>query len=291
MKRRFWLGVAGLAGGFLLLFGLRLGYGYWSQPEGEVSDGYDGGGTVDFAFERKNYASKKMARPSGTTAPQVVDQKYEKVASLSLVSGAFGEDERRVRAAVDERNGLVQFEQRSGLDGRRVLHLAIGVEPARFDDLVAALRVVGDLRDVQVHKVDKTNEFKELRAQQEALGKTRDGLAGLKSPDSGSLEERIRLEEQILAIEERIQALGVDLGEFDAENEFCTVKLTLAEKRPASAFHFPFLQRARVALEWTAPLYARLVATAAAAVVFLLLGVFLLERLARVPGLLRRLAS
>lgn len=290
MKRRFVWGLVALVGAFGLLFGLRLGYGYWTHPEGSRVADDAGAEAADFSYERKNYASRKLARGTAA-APLVVDQKYEKVAALRTRTKDFPADERRVFAAVADSEGLVQFEQRAGLEGRRVLHLAVGVDPARFDALTAALRTVGELRSLEVHKVDRTNEFRELKATQTALVKTRDALAGLKGPDSGRLEERVQLEERILAVDERIQQLGVQLGEFDDENEFCTVKLTLAEAAPPAVLHIPLADRARVAFEWAAPLYRDLVTTGAAGALLVLLFLLVLERLARVPGLWRRIVG
>jgi hypothetical protein len=46
------------------------------------------------------------------------------------------------------------------------------------------------------------------------------------------VDERLKVQARLTEIEEKIQDLGVSLGEFNAENEFCTVKLTLAEIEP-----------------------------------------------------------
>jgi hypothetical protein len=66
------------------------------------------------------------------------------------------------------------------------------------------------------------------------------------------------LEDRILAIENQIQSLGVKLGEYDEENEFCTVKFTLNEVSAAKGI--PFVKRVKVAFEWTVKYYAVIMA-------------------------------
>ena len=278
MRTRFVLGVMGLGLGFLLLFGLRVGYGYLAVPDPAGPTAGPSSGGESFAFEvgRNNYASRK-ARRKGPSAGGV-DQKYERVATLDARTKDFASDERRVRSAIAKVSGLVQLERKSGLEGQRRLHLAIGVDPARFDPLVSELGAIGDRISVRIDKADKTNEYRDLRAQQGSLTKSRTALIALKS-QGGSIEELIQLQDRILNLEERIQQLGVSLGEFDEENEFCTVKLTLRDHvAPVAAAGIPLWQRAKVAFEWTVPVYFQLITALVFGAVFVLLALFMLER-------------
>ena len=47
----------------------------------------------------------------------------------------------------------------------------------------------------------------------------------------GSVDERLKVQQKLTEVEEKLQDLGVSLGDFNTENEFCTVKVTLAESR------------------------------------------------------------
>ena len=165
------------------------------------------------------------------------------------------------------------------LAGQRVLHLTVGVDPARFDSLVEQLRGVARLLRIRVHKVDKTNEYKTLTARQASLLKARSSLKGLKG-QGGTMDNLITLEQRILEVEGQIQSLGVQLGEFDAENEFCTVKLALSEARPVVApAGIPLLRRAKVAFEWSVAHYLKLLGIALFGMVALLLSIIVAERL------------
>jgi hypothetical protein len=207
-------------------------------------------------LSRRNYASKtlKLESPQkGTTA--TVDQKYEKVGTLTSRTAEFEADEQRLRTLISDQNMLIQFEQRSGLPGNRTLNMALGVIPGKFDQVIASIQEIGTLTSIHIDKSDKTNEYKELEAKRHALEKTREALSALKG-QGGSVKELIDLENRILDIENQIQAFGVRLGEFDEENEFCTVKFTLTETQKPGKIPFP--QRVKVAFEWTVRYYLSL---------------------------------
>lgn len=81
------------------------------------------------------------------------------------------------------------------------------------------------------------------------------------------------------------------LGEYDKENECCAVKVTLEEQPAAVATAMPFLQRIKVALEWTIKYYLGLLA-----ILLLMLAVgyattLLLERLRETANVTRPLAE
>ena len=108
---------------------------------------------------------------------------------------------------------------------------------------------------IEIVKNDKTNEYLQLKAQRTTLEKARAGLDALRT-SGGSIDERLNVLARLTDIEKQIQELGVSLGEFDSQNELCTVKLTLQEIRPVS----PGSLRTRLvdALEWSSSRYALL---------------------------------
>jgi len=260
--------------GFLILFGFRLAYGYTKVIE-------QGNSTTRFLESisnlRKNYASKEYKiKSTGATQSVVrVDQKYEKIAEINTKSGKFEAEEKLTRAKVERYNALIQFEQKNGNKGNRKLHLLIGVPPENFDSLYAHLIKIGKIQDKQITKKDKTNEYKELNARKNSLGKIRTSLINLKDK-SGKIEEFIDLENRILEIEQQLQELGVSLGDFDNENEFCTIKFSLNEGKEVS---ISLLHRIKVALEWTVKIYLQLMATLFFLSLFAYLGLLIIEKM------------
>ncbi|TCI93140.1 DUF4349 domain-containing protein [Tenacibaculum sp. M341] len=238
---------------FLALFIFRFIYGYTKtidQSSNEISF------FQSISEVRKNYASKKyQANASGNQVNTQVDQKYEKVAEIRTKSSKFEAEEKSVRGKVSGFNALIQFEQKSGNKGRRKLDLLIGVPPQNFDSLYHHLTKIGKVQAKQITKKDKTNEYKELNAKQKSLQKIRASLIELKSKQ-GKINEYVELENRILNIEQQLQELGVSLGDFDNENEFCTIKFSLLEGKEVK---IGILQRVKVALEWTVKMYLRMI--------------------------------
>lgn len=265
---------AGLSIGFLLLLSLRLGYGYYRWPNGvktvatqqePYSNNFDNSGDIDFGSNygnKRNYASTKYNNNNVTTSPSGIpayDQKYEKVATMSSRSTDFDNEVSTIKAIIKKQEGLIQYEQQSGLKDNRYLHLAIGIPPDNFDNAVDALKVIGTLTNIRIDKTDKTNDFQKLKASRAALQAQLESLMKLKT-HQGKIEELMDLEEKILSINTQLQNLGVSLGEFDSQNEFCTVKISLTEevKPKESISNIPFFNRLFVAIGWTAKCYALL---------------------------------
>ena len=170
-----------------------------------------------------------------------------------------------LRKNIKDNDALIQFEQKKGNNGARQLHLVIGVPPEKFDSLYLKLSTIGDVKSKQITKNDKTNEYKELNAKKASLEKIRNSLIELKSK-GGEIAEYIELENRILDIEQQLQSLGVNLGNFDDENEFCTVKFSIAEGKEIK---ISFMQRVKVALEWTVKIYLKMM------VIFFFLSLFI----------------
>ncbi|MBD0778269.1 DUF4349 domain-containing protein [Maribacter sp. ANRC-HE7] len=205
---------------------------------------------------RKNYATIKHKVQSGQ-APMRIDQKYEKIADIKSSTNRFDLNEQRIRKQILDFNGLIQFENKNGNTGFRNLNLVIGVPPKHFDSMYQRLIEIGTVQAKQITKKDKTNEYKELRAKKLSLEKIRSSLIALKG-EGGRIEEYMQLENRILEIEQQLQDLGVSLGNFDEENEFCTVKLSLSE---VQVHQMDLFERITSAIMWTLATYLKLMLT------------------------------
>ena len=180
---------------------------------------------------KKNYASERYTIESPAARGQV-DQKYERTATVQSGTKAFEEDEKKARAIIAGHTGIIQYESGRGTRGRRVLYLHVGIQPARFDSFYADIQAIGTVQSMEITKTDKTNEFLSLKAKRASLEKNRAALMELKKRD-GRIDELMALEQKILSIEQELQGLGVQLGEFDEVNAFCTARFTLVEYKEA----------------------------------------------------------
>ncbi len=286
MKKRIFKGLLLFLCGFLLFFGFRLIYGYSVNDASNASNGnfYS---NDDGTSARKNYASYKMEmkdRPTAASSPVSIDQKFEKIASLKIRTSLFTEDEKAVRADIKKYNGLIQYEQNSGNIGTRAIHLSIGVPASNFDAMVNDMKKIGRVTSIQVTKLDKTNEYKSLNAKKISYEKLRDALQELKK-QTGRIDEYISLQNRILQTDSVLQDLGVQLGDFDTENEFCTVKISLTEGQSIAGISL--FQRIKVSLEWAFQYYLLFITILLFASLASLIAIIIFDKL-KISEMLKR---
>ena len=257
---------------FCVLFLFRLAYGYSLKIETEYS-GSEYFGSI--ASSKRNYASKEYKIKSAQHSPSMVDQKYEKIAEVATSTHKFEKEEKELREEILVNNAIIQFEQKSGNKGHRNLQVQIGVPPERFDSLYEQLIKIGKVQRKQISKKDKTNEYKELNAKKASLEKIRASLIELKQK-GGQIAEYIELENRILNIESQLQDLGVNLGDFDSENEFCTVKFSLIEGKVTK---ISLMHRLKVALEWTVKRFLEIITTMTFVAFFAFILLWIIDRL------------
>jgi len=284
---------------FLVFFIFRFVYGFTTGAN-EYGEEYISDFFSDLEDVKHNYASdrytyvkseaydgssvSKTATQEAAPQHQVdVTQKYEKTATVKSKSVKFEEEEKRLREKIKTENAIIQYEQNSGGKGNRELHLLIGVAPDKFDAFYQDMLKIGSIKSKEITKIDKTNEFRNLNAKKASLETTRQSLIELKR-QSGKIEEFVNLQNRILEIEQQLQDLGVLLGNFDEENEFCTVRFSLHETREIK---ISILHRIKVAFEWSVQyylLFLAIVALAAFAAFFILL---IIDKI--IPGIMSRL--
>lgn len=208
----------------------------------------------------KNIGTTRVIQKDLSGQSIAIDQKYEKSANISSRTTDFQNDNRMLRDIIDTYQGVIQSENLTGLAGQQKLTMVAGVMPEHFDDVVEAMRAIGDLQGVTVNKVDKTAEFRSLQAEQETLIKTKESYIEIKER-GGSLNDLLLLEDRILEVERQIQNLGVNLGIYASESSLCTINISLNEaestvENTASGISPVFVFNCiRESILWTAELY------------------------------------
>ena len=242
---------------FFAMFLFRLIYGYVST---EISNNNDFSNDFFSSVDnlRKNYASNKFESNNniGIQASMASSQKYEKTATVKSKSTQFETDENSIKTVTKNFEGVIQYEQNTGNKGSRELHLLIGINPEKFDSFYIKVQKIGFIKSTEITKIDKTNEYRQLNAKKTSIEKALTSLNELKSK-AGDISDYISLHDKILETESRMQELGVELGNFDTENEFCSIKFSLYEGATKKAIGV--MARIKVAFEWTIKYYAILI--------------------------------
>jgi hypothetical protein len=269
-KTRFWKTSKWFVGLFVLLFIFRFIYGFVAIDTNNSND-YSDNFFSSIDNLRKNYASEKIVMKGDVQVSSNIasNQKFEKTASIKTKTSEFDKDEKTLKLKAKNYNAVIQYEQNLGQKGNRQIHLLIGVNPILFDSLYIELQKIGVIKATEITKVDKTNEYRQLNAKKTSIEKTLQNLNDLKSK-GGQIADFVALNDKILEIEEKAQELGVELGNFDAENEFCTVKLSMYEG--ATEKNITLIHRIKVSLEWTIKYFAIISVT----ILIITLSIFIL---------------
>jgi len=249
--------------GFFVLLLLRLAYLLVYEPY-EVSQPQE----VTILEKSSDYHNNSFGRirniatntiqqlGSGTgQAGQIVRtivQKYEKIGYIDATTTNFDRDEEKLRNVIIKYDALNQYEQNTGLKGNRILKIAIGVEPGKFDSVVKEMKTVGKMTSFDVSTYDKTTEYRELQAKRTTLEASRQSLEALKQK-GGNIDEYINLENRIMELDTELQSLGVNIGGFDGSGNFCTIKFTITETKEKELI--PVMTQIMHAFEWAVKYY------------------------------------
>lgn len=216
------------------IFALRTVYDLitFDDPDPALGDNYLYSRLKEDSSVAKNVASLRMEY-AGAGGTEVLDQKYERVASLSAKTVAYDDDLLKLNGVIEENQAVVQMENEQGLPGGRKLSRVIGVKPQYFDVCLEAVRAVGLPISSTSQKTDKTYEYRQMLAQKAELETRRSSYIALRG-QGGTVNEKINLEDKIIEVESRLLALAVDLGEFSDDNALCTINVSLYEGSPVT---------------------------------------------------------
>ncbi len=248
MKKHFFSGIMVSAVYFLALFLFQLIFTLAFPYAGVMASS----GIVDRSYSfgysaRKNFASVKKTYSPVKRQQFQIEQKYEMVADIYARTKDFEKDKAATFTIVEEYTGIIQLQKEDEKKGGRSLSLSIGVKPGDFEKFVKEVKKIGKLQTLDVSKTDMTNEYQEMMASVKSLENKYANIKKLEG-QQGKIEEKIKLQETLFAIKSELQQLGVNLGSYDFENEFCTVKFTLSEHD--ITFAMTFLQASALALRW-----------------------------------------
>ncbi|MBN1525886.1 MAG: DUF4349 domain-containing protein [Spirochaetales bacterium] len=225
MKSKIIKGLIFCLAGYLILFSGKLVYNlvWFEQSDGMVfqpGNSYYSGKIP----ARNNYITELAVNEMGIS----LEQKYEKIAELYSTTADFEKEKKNIFERIFKYTAVVQSENTVENNNTRNMNLVIGIDPDKFSEFVDDLKQSIPIDNLSITKTDKTKEYREMLASKNSLEKMRNSLMALKSK-SGDIDEFIKLEEKILSIEQQIQTMGVNLGQFDSEKSLSTVKISLQE--------------------------------------------------------------
>jgi len=251
--RRIFLGFIAL---YFIIFAARAVYDLITFQDTDITDNYNiyYNGEKEDIYSIKNYASQRMEYPMEGAATSVLDQKYERIASIVSKTVNYDADLERFNAIVEENKAVVQMENSRGLAGSRRMDLVIGVRPENFDAMQAAVSGIGRISSSTTTKTDKTYEYRKMLAEKQTLENRRVSYEELKKR-GGSISEMLQIEDKIIEVEAQIQQQLIGLGEYSDDNALCTINYSLYEGSEAGV-----PRKLWNALQWSTITYVIIIA-------------------------------
>lgn len=180
----------------------------------------------------------------------------------------------RIGAAAAARRALVAgSEVRRHADGRRSGTVTVKVPAVAFDDAVADLRELGEVRSETSSTQDVTKEYADLETRLAVKRRTRERLEALLARQSGSLADLLSVERELERVVTEIERMEGEKRYYDQRVAISTIVVVLFEPgavlRP-SAFD-PLREALGEALEVLARSLAALVYVVTSAIPWVLL--------------------
>ena len=206
-------------------YGIQFGYMGYSDYN------YDYSG-MSYRLLSSNIASFRQVYETAG-GMEIIDQKYEKIASVTAKTTQYKEDEKKAYDAIEEYLAVIQMERKTGLEGSRRLSLVIGVKPDHFDGAVEKINEIGKITSYTTTKTDKTYEYRQMTAEKEKLIRQRESYEAMKDK-GGSISEMLTIEDRIIKIEAELQEQSVRLDTYSDDNALCTIEFTMSEGNTVS---------------------------------------------------------
>lgn len=283
LKKRFWKVAFWFISGFFVLFISSIVYHVYFDNSDERYSSY-GGYFTHIENLTKNYASdqaKSFKLSTEKLSIPSINQVYEKIASVSSKTSQFDQDTKALRHKIGAYNGIIQYEKLTGEIGDQEVHLVIGVKPNLFDKFYNDILKIGKVEQKEIVRTDKTSEYEQINAQKTSMEEQLQSLYELKE-QAKQIQEFITLNGRIFEIKERLRMLGVDLTKFDAENEFCTVRVSLYEGDLEQKVNYTY--KINMAFQWSSELYVKGVGAVLGTVLTVLVIMYLIDKLRGVFG-------
>jgi len=233
-KKQFKTVIIVLVALYVFIFAARFAYDLITYEDPTVSINYYYSGYRDDLRMTSNVASfRKEYAGEVSGSVQVLEQKYEQVATITTKTVSFDDDLARLDAAIEQAQAVIQTEVVQGLAGSRTITRVIGVKPQFFESCLDAVKEIGVLISSTSQKNDKTYEYRQMLAHKQELEKRLESYASLRER-SGSINEMLSLEDKIIEVESMMLQQAVDLGEYSDDNAFCTINVSLYEGNPVN---------------------------------------------------------
>jgi hypothetical protein len=168
-------------------------------------------------------------QPAGLEA-MAASRKLIRTGQMTLVVTDFVKASAEVKRIAEVSGGyLAEAQSQRGAQDRRHGSLTIRVDAARFDDAVAALRALGDVRSENVGTQDVTKAYTDLETRLRVKRETAERLREILRTRTAKLAEVLEAERELARVTEETEQMEGERRFYDQQVALSTLTVTLQE--------------------------------------------------------------
>lgn len=177
------------------------------------------------------------------------ERKLVRNANLDLEVGSFDEALRNITAFAKDAGGYVatnssQKQENGKLRG----DVVVKVLPENLDDFLGKLRGLGDLKNQTLATQDASKQYLDIDARLRNARVLEQRLVEMLEKNSGKVSDLLEVEKELGRVREQIEQMEGEVKFIDAQVQFATVTIRLAEKDMDAPAAFLIKERVQLAL-------------------------------------------
>jgi hypothetical protein len=199
------------------------------QAESLRALGYVAGSPGAAAAPSAAVANASGVQPAGLAA-MAAARKLIRTGQIALVVESYVKASDEVKRIAEANGGyLAEAQAQRGAQDRRHGSLTIRVDAARFDQAVAAIRALGDVRTENVGTQDVTKAYADLETRLRVKRETADRLREILRTRTAKLAEILEAERELARVTEEIEQMEGERRFYDQQVALSTLTVTLQE--------------------------------------------------------------
>jgi hypothetical protein len=199
----------------------------------------------------ENFARAEVAeqKPAEAPAPASANRKLIRNATVQLEIVSFDDAVQKITAFANEEHGYVATtNSEKQANGKLRGEVVVKVLPENLDRLLQKLRGLGELKNQTLGTEDVTKAYFDTDARLNNAHVMEQRLIDMLNTKTGKVSDLLQVEKELGRVREEIEKMQGDLKYWDAQVQFATVTIALAEKDMEEPAAFLLKERAQLSL-------------------------------------------
>jgi hypothetical protein len=199
--------------------------------------------------ESQANAMQESAEPASSAPGAAINRKLIRNAEVSLEIVSFDETVQKITNLANEEKGYVATSSsEKQANGKLSGEVVVKVLPENLDRFLQKLRQLGELKNQTLGTEDVTKAYLDTDARLKNARVMEQRLIDMLKTKTGKVSDLLQVEKELGRVREEIEKMQGELKYWDAQVQFATVTIALAEKDLETPAAFLLKERAQLAL-------------------------------------------